>query len=98
MPCLLHADDLVLCGESEEDLRGRFIEVCRRDLKVNAGKSKVQVLNGEEGLEYKVRVDGMRLGYVLEFKYLGCVLQESSTDEVECRRKIASGRRVVGAL
>ena len=30
---LSYADDLVLCGESEEDLRaveGRFIEVCRR--------------------------------------------------------------------
>ena len=32
LPGLLCADDLVLCGESEEDLRaigGRFIEVCR---------------------------------------------------------------------
>ena len=31
LPGLLYADDLVLCGESEEDLRvmvGRFIEVC----------------------------------------------------------------------
>ena len=30
---LLYADDLVLCGESEEDLRvivGRFAELCRR--------------------------------------------------------------------
>ena len=30
---LLYADDLVLCGESEEDLRAmvrRFAEVCRR--------------------------------------------------------------------
>ena len=30
---LLYADDLVLCGEFEEDLRAmvrRFIEVCRR--------------------------------------------------------------------
>ena len=30
---LLHADDLVLCGESEKDLRvmvGHFAEVCRR--------------------------------------------------------------------
>ena len=38
---LLYADDLLLCGESEEDLRaivGHFIEVCRRrGLKVNAG-------------------------------------------------------------
>ena len=52
---LLYADDLVLCGESEEDLRamvGWFAEVCRRrGLKVNAGKSKVMVLNEEEGLE-----------------------------------------------
>ena len=52
---LLHTDDLVLCGDSEEDLRaivGRFVEVCsRRGLKVSAGKSKVMVLNGEVGLE-----------------------------------------------
>ena len=48
---LLYADDLVLCGESEEELRamvGRFAEVCRRRrLKVNAGKRKVMVMNGE---------------------------------------------------
>ena len=33
LPGLLYADDLVLCGESEEDLRamvGRFVEGCRR--------------------------------------------------------------------
>ena len=38
---LLYADDLVLCGEPEEDLRamvGWFAEVCRRGLKVNAGE------------------------------------------------------------
>ena len=52
LPGLLYADDLVLCGELEEDLRvmvGQFTEVCRRrGLKVHAGKSKVMVLNGEE--------------------------------------------------
>ena len=51
---LLYADDLVLCSESE-DLRVT-VGVCkRRDLKVNADKSKVMVFNGEEGLEYEVR-------------------------------------------
>ena len=33
LPGLLHTDELVLCGESEEDLRvmvGWFAEVCRR--------------------------------------------------------------------
>ena len=51
---LLYANDWAICGESEEDLRpmvGRFAEVCRRrGLKFNAGKSKVMVLNGEEGM------------------------------------------------
>ena len=55
LPGFLYADDLVLCGELEEELRvivGLFIEVCRkRGLKVNVGKSKVMILNGEEGLE-----------------------------------------------
>ena len=56
----------------------------------------MMVLNGEERLECEVYVDGIRLEYVSEFKYLGCVLDES--DGVECRRKVASGRRVVGAI
>ena len=33
LPSLLYADDLVLCGELEEDMRvmvGQFAEVCRR--------------------------------------------------------------------
>ena len=63
LPGLLYVDDLVLCGKLEEDLRamvGQFVEVCNR-----RGKSKVTVLNGEEGLESKVYVDN-----------LGCVLDE----------------------
>ena len=35
---------------------------------------------------------------VSEFKYLGCVLDKSGTDGEECSRKVASGRRVVGAI
>ena len=54
MPGILYANDLVLCGELEEDLRvmvGQFAQTCRkRRMKVNAGKSKVMVLNREEGL------------------------------------------------
>ena len=48
LPFLSYEDDLVLCGEKEEDLRGmvgRFVEVCRRrSLKANTGKSKVMLL------------------------------------------------------
>ena len=61
LPGLLYADDLVLCAELEKDLKtmvGWFVEVCRRrGLKVSAGKSKVMVPNGEEGLVCVVYVD-----------------------------------------
>ena len=57
---------------------GHFVEVLRgRGLKVNAGKSKVIVLGGEERLKCKVCEDRMRLEHVSDFKYLGCVLDES---------------------
>ena len=60
----------------------RFVEVHkRRGVKVNASKSKVMVLIGEEGLECEVCVDRIRLEHVSEFKYLGCVLDEFCTDE-----------------
>ena len=51
---------------------GRFGEVCcRRGLKVNADKSKVKLLNGEEGLVCEVN---MRLEHMLKFNYLWCIL------------------------
>ena len=62
---------------------GHFVEVCRRSLKVIVGKSKMMMLSGEEGLECEVCVDGM---------YLGCVLDESDTDETKCRRKVVRER------
>ena len=45
-------------------------------MKVSAGKSKVMVLEGEEGLECEVYVDRISLEHVSEFKYLGFVLDE----------------------
>ena len=72
---------------------GQFAEVCtRRGLKVNAVKSKLMVLNGEEGLECEVHVDGIRLEHVSEFKYLECVLDESGTDGAECSRSLVNAK------
>ena len=91
-------DDLVLCGETKEDLRGmveQFAGVCRRrGLKVNAGKSKVIVLDGEEGLEYEVYIDGIHVEHVLEFKYLGYVFDESGTVQMDNLRGLLGIRRV----
>ena len=35
---------------------------------------------------------------VFEFKYLGCVLDESGIDGAECSKKVVSGRRVADAI
>ena len=44
---------------------GQFVKVCmRKGLKVNSGKSKVMVLNGEERLECEVYVNGIRLEHI----------------------------------
>ena len=45
----------------------RNVGVCRRGLKVNVGKTKVMVFDGDEGLKCEVCVDGMRLEHVSEF-------------------------------
>ena len=45
LPGFLYVDELVLWGESKEDLRvmvGYFVEVCRRSLKFIADKNKVR--------------------------------------------------------
>ena len=83
-----------------EVIAGRFLEECReRGLKVNVGKSKVMVLDKEEGLECEICVAGTQLEKMSEFKYLGCVLIDSGTDVVKlCCRKVVSGRKVVGVI
>ena len=75
----------------------RLVEGCRRrGLKVNAGKRKVMVKNGEDRLEREVHVDRVRLKHVSEFKYLGCVL----TNRVQMgqnavgRERVGRGRQV----
>ena len=49
-------------------------------------------------MDCEVYVDGIRLEHVSEFKYLGCVVEESCTDGAECCRKVARVRTVAGAI
>ena len=46
----------------------------------------------------EVHVDKICLQHVSEFKYLGCVSDESGMDGAECSTKVASGRRVEGVV
>ena len=76
-----------------------FVEVYRRrGLKVNAGRGKVMLLGGEEGMKCEVFVDGTHLEHLWEFKYLGCILDETDTDEAEYCRKVARGTKVTSVI
>src|SRR5678815_4456267 len=101
VPYLLYADDLVLCSESEESLRGlveRFGRMSKsRGLKVNVDKSKVMVVS-EDSPRCEVMLDGEQLEQVSEFKYLGYMFDEKGMDDAECSRKVVNGRKVVGEI
>ena len=56
------------------------------------------VLNEEKGLESEGHIDGIHLEHVLEFKYLGVVLDKSGTTGAECSFKVLNGKRVAGAI
>ena len=70
----------------------------RRGLKVNTGKSKVMVLNGEEELEHEVHLDCIHLEHVSEFKCLGCVWANQAQMGVECNRKVVVVTSAVTSL
>ena len=64
---------------------GYFLEACKRKvLKVNAGKSRVMILNGQE-LECEVHIDGIYLEHASEFQYLLCVFW---MNQVEMRQSV----------
>ena len=68
--------------------------MCRgRDLRVNAGKSKVMLLGGEEELECEVCVNSICLEHVSEFKYLVQMRQN-----VVGRWRVGGGFQVVLGL
>ena len=46
----------------------------------------------------EVHVDGIPLEHVSDFKYLGCVLEESGTDGAECSGMVVSRRWVIGVI
>ena len=49
-------------------------------------------------MEFEVYIYRIHLEHVSEFKFFGCVFGKLYTDEAECSRKVANGRRVAGAI
>ncbi|MFA0954709.1 RNA-directed DNA polymerase, partial [Klebsiella pneumoniae] len=99
---LLYADDALLLAESEvelQDLLNSLNEsVSSMHLRINASKTKVLVVCGENGDAMDVTLGGERVERVSEFVYLGRMFDESGSLGGEIGRRVQAGRRVVGSM
>jgi Reverse transcriptase (RNA-dependent DNA polymerase)/Endonuclease-reverse transcriptase len=99
---LLYADDAVVVAESAEELQSMLVSLEEStrsmDLKINGGKTKIMVFNGENDDANNVMLNGEKLERVNEFVYLGRMFQENGSLDGEINRRVQAGRRVVGAM
>ncbi|KAJ8381504.1 hypothetical protein SKAU_G00022820 [Synaphobranchus kaupii] len=100
---MMFADDIVICSESreqvEENLERWRYELERRAMKVNRSKTEYLCVNGREdgGM---VRMQGVEVARVDEFKYLGSTVQSNGECGREVKKRVQAGwsgwRRVDG--
>ena len=74
--CIRAYVSVCTCEPLKEKIKERKKKKDKEENILNAGKCKVMLLNGEEGLECQVHIDGVRLEHFSQFKYLGCVFDE----------------------
>lgn len=97
--CVLFADDMVLVGDTVEEVQGMLEKVREalegRGLKVNRDKTQHMETRwkGEEGTEGVVKIQDTVLQRVREYRYLGSVVQENGEIEAEVTSRVQAGWR-----
>lgn len=95
MSTLLFADDAVLLGQNEEQLQklvSKFDTACkRRNLKINAGRSKVTVSEKNSVTHWNLK-SGQATGRPDVFKYRGSKLSRDSNLESKVGKEIERGQ------
>jgi hypothetical protein len=102
---MLFADDIVIVNEiveqAEVSLERRRYALERRGMKVNRSKTEYMCVNGRED-DRMVRIQGVEVARVFEFKYLGSTVQSSGDCGREVKRRVQAGwigwRRVSGVI
>ena len=102
---MMFADDIVICSENREEVEKKLenwrYELERRGMKVSRSKTEYMCVNETEG-DGSVKMQGIDLVKVHEFKYLGSTLQSDGGCEREVKRRIQAGwngwRKVSGVL
>ena len=89
---MMFADDIVICGESRQQLEANFL-----------GRSKTEyVCVNEKGDGGAVRLQGAEAVKVDAFKYLGSTVQSNGDCGSECRKRVQAGwsgwRKVAGVI
>ena len=90
----LFANNVILCGESREELETR-LETWRRameDRGIRVSRQKIEYLCiGEGEANEEVKMQGEKLKRVEEFKYLGSIVQMDGGTGREVRKRIQVG-------
>ena len=102
---MLFADDVALNGETSKNVEERLeqwryaMEV--RGMKVSRQKTEYMCM-GEEEPGRTVKMQGVELTQVTEFKYLGSTVQSNGGSNVEVKKRIQSGwnawQKITGVL
>ena len=94
---MLFADDIVICEETREEVKRRLecwrYALERREVKVSTSKTEHLCVNGGNDKE-TVKMDDTKVPRVKKFKYLGSMVQESSS----CERERKSKQESVGRM
>ena len=91
----MFADDIVLCsetkGEAEEQLESWRNALERRGMRVSRAKTEYLVLNGRDGDGDTIRMEGVEVKRVHDFKYLGSTVQSDGNCNREVKKRVQAG-------
>ncbi|GLD52571.1 myosin-IIIa-like protein [Lates japonicus] len=91
---MMFADDIVICSESreqvEENLERWRYALERRGMKVSHSKTEYMCVN-ERDPRGKVRLQGVEIMKVEDFKYLGSTVQSQGECGKEVKKRVQAG-------
>ena len=93
---MMFADDVVICNESREGVE-RELEKWRVTLegwgmKVSRSKTAYMCVSGKKEEEKEtIKMQGVAIARVSDFKYLGATLQSNGDSSVEAKKRLQAG-------
>ena len=99
---LRYADDTALCGKSPQEINNIVHKVNdagrKRLLKLNAQKTKLMVLVGDENTNVSIDVDGETIDKVNSFKYLGAIKTSMGSCSEDVKARIGRAKKATMEL